>query len=237
MHNGGSANSEGRQPPERPFWKDPRVMVPALVVVVAAVITPLLTILLSREELRPEATDLPTASAGSSVVVPGRNLNLVSSVTLIKDNVTITLRHEVRNESRLTIEIPDDLSPGDYFLEFETKSGKPEAAGIISVAPATAGPPPLVPVPPVPPPTRQTFIFEREGEHNVIDPDGKRWEKFQTGESVSGVYLSLNFDDLGDFLFLRLDQTLFGEIGGKLVDGSWDRLEDKMTLAWAVRTS
>lgn len=252
MENGGSVNSEGRRPSERPFWKDPRVMVPALVVVIAAVITPLLTILISREEPTPEATDLPNASPGSSVVVPGRNLDLVSSVTLIKDNITITLRHAVANESRLTIEMPNDLSPGDYLLEFITKGGETVAAGTISVAPPIAVQPPPVPVTPGPgpvetPPTitptstlptqQNTFIFEREVGHNVIDPDGKRWEKFQTGESVPGIYLSLNFDHLGDFMFLRLDQTLFGEVGGKLVNGSWERLGDKMTLTWAVRTS
>ena len=100
----------------------------------------------------------------------------------------------------------------------------------------TPGQPPPPESPTVGPTPQNAFIFTMEGEHNVIDPDGKRWEKFQTGQSVPGMYLSLNFDHLGDFLLLRLDQTLFGEVGGKLVDGSWDRLGDKMTLTWAVRT-
>ena len=38
--------------------------------------------------------------------------------------------------------------------------------------------------------TREVLPWRRIGSHNVFDPDGKRWEKFQPEKSVPGIYLS-----------------------------------------------
>ena len=83
-----------------PFYKDLRVVVPALVVLVGAVIGPLLTLWLSGKTAVPEvATVLPNElRVGEQFDVSGKNLHLVSEVSLTKGtSPPILLIHRIAN--------------------------------------------------------------------------------------------------------------------------------------------
>ncbi len=62
----------------------------------------------------------------------------------------------------------------------------------------------------------------RPAQHNVIDLDGNTLEKYETGENLSGLYLSMDLDRLGDFLQLYSDETFYLEEYEVGYSGRWE---------------
>ena len=62
----------------------------------------------------------------------------------------------------------------------------------------------------------------RPAQHNVIDLDGNNLEKYETGENLPGLYLSMDLDRLGDFLQLYSDETFYLEEYEVGYSGLWE---------------
>ncbi len=62
----------------------------------------------------------------------------------------------------------------------------------------------------------------RPAQHNVIDLDGNTLEKYETGENLPGLYLSMDLDRLGDFLQLYSDETFYLEEYEVGYSGRWE---------------
>ncbi len=62
----------------------------------------------------------------------------------------------------------------------------------------------------------------RPAQHNVIDLDGNTLEKYETGENLPGLYISLDLDRLGDFLQLYSDETFYLEEYEVGYSGRWE---------------
>ena len=62
----------------------------------------------------------------------------------------------------------------------------------------------------------------RPAQHNVIDLDGNTLEKYETGENLPGLYLSMDLDRLGDFLLLYPDETFYLEEYEVGYSGRWE---------------
>ena len=78
--------------------------------------------------------------------------------------------------------------------------------------------------PPTTGPNEITIVgtVTRPAQHNVIDLDGNNLEKYETGDNLPGLYLSMDLDRLGDFLQLFADETFYLEEYEVGYSGRWE---------------
>lgn len=79
--------------------------------------------------------------------------------------------------------------------------------------------------------TRQSLRTKRIEGRELFDPDGRSWEKYGDQGEVSGVYLRLNFEQLGDYLELFPDGSFVSEEGGVTSEGIWQNVGADVVLA------
>ena len=70
----------------------------------------------------------------------------------------------------------------------------------------------------------------RPAQHNVIDLDGNTLEKYETGENLPGLYLSMDLERLGDFLQLFSDETFYLEEYEVGYSGRWESIGNEIVL-------
>ena len=117
----------------RPWWKNPAIIVPSIVAILAATLGVVIPFVFSGEDRTPEVTNISPSKVvpGNQFDIHGKNLDLVSEVLFVKGATQIRL-DAVRQQRTLWTVIPsaNDVSPDEYSLTLRTNEGVLVPTGI-----------------------------------------------------------------------------------------------------------